>query len=361
MDESRVEQAKKYVERKKGWRPQRRTVEYLLVVLVVLVAAGVFLPRLLPGKIQNGQAILGRNAGMSVIPLGPGAVSDLVHAPPANEGYSAWGMSASREEVVAGWYQQAGGKVDKVSIRSMSGFSGRMQAEWTLSAKGADPRPRQVGFLPTHNVIWYLASGKIGLVDIKSAQIFDLPLEATDDSGVKTSPGAIDQASFSPDGKRLACQQGEKLSVISGFSKVPGEGTLVTRVVLELGKTRDSRGQVVEGAIVSFTWLDRDELVVVVDNGIPGGGTTDEPLGATSVYLFGLSQDGVRGIKQIVAAPDAGSFSGISRAPRGTDFAVVHKDSKGVSVEQYGASGRRLKSSRLPRGEWRTPLCWGSP
>lgn len=361
MDESRVDQAKKYVDRKKGWRPQRRTVEYLVVMLVALVAAGVFLPRLLPGKIQNGQAILGRNAGISVIPLGSGAVSDLVHAPPANEGYSAWGMSASREEVVAGWYHKAGGKVDKVSIRSMSGFSGRIQAEWAFNAKGADPVPRQVGFLPTHNVIWYLASGKIGLVDIKSAQIFDLPLEATNESGVKTAPGAIDQASFSPDGKRLACQRGEKLSVISGFSKVPGEGTLVTRVVLELGKTLDSRGKAVEGIIGSFTWLDQDELVVIVGGGNPRMVTPDEQLGATSVYLVRLASNSARSVEQIVAALASGSLSGISRAPRGSDFAVVHQDGKAVSVERYSASGRRLKSSRLPSGEWRTPLCWGSP
>jgi hypothetical protein len=354
VDESKVEQAKKYVERQKGWRPARRTVVYLVVMLVVMVAAGIFLPRLLPGKIQNGQAILGRNAGISVVPLGPGAISDLVHAPPANEGYSAWGMSASREEVVAGWYHQAGGKVDKVSVRSMSGFSGRTQAEWALSANGADPKPRQVGFLPTHNVIWYLASGKIGLVDIKSAQVFDLPLEATDESGAKAGPGAIEQASFSPDGKRLACQRGERLSVVSGFSKVPGEGKLVTRVVLEPGRTSDARGQAVEGTIGSFTWLDRDALVVIV-------GTGDQRPGSTSVYLVRLASGGVRSVAQIVAAPASGSFTGISRAPRGTDFAVLLDDGKGVAVERYSAAGRRLRTEKLPGGRWSPPLCWGSP
>jgi hypothetical protein len=235
----------------------------------------------------------------------------------------------------------------------MSGFSGRMQAEWALSTKGSDPRPVQVGFLPTHNVIWYLASGKIGLVDIKSAQIFDLPLAATGDSGSKTTPAAISYASFSPEGKQLAYEEGDRLSVITGFTKVPGEGDLRTRVALEPGKTRDSSDQVVSGAVQSFTWLEEGKLAVVLDGGSAGG--------STSVYLIGLGGGTVQGVKQIVAAPQAGRFSSISHSPRATDFATLHSDGKGVSVDQFSAAGRRVKSSRLPKGEWSPPLCWGSP
>lgn len=356
MDESPVEQAKKYVEKRKGWRPERRTVEYLVGLLVILVAATILVPRLLPGKILNYQALIGQDRGISVLNVTNATSKKLIPAPGKGEGYSAWGMSPGREEVVAAWYHEAGGKVDKVSVRSMSGFSGRTQAEWVLNVKGEDPKPSQVGFLPTHNVIWVLASGKISLVDIKSAVIFDLPLEATDESGKKEAPAAISNASFSSNDLNLAYMQGDNLEVITGFSKEPGEGTLRRRLVLQPGTTRDVSGQVVAGSVGSFTWLDDLTLMVIVDKQLEPDGAP-----ATSVYMLKFGNDDSPAVELKVPAPGAGRFTGISSAPQGKGFALLRSSANEQAIDRYDVSGKLVKSVKLGPGVWRSPLCWSFP
>jgi hypothetical protein len=355
VDESPVEQAKKYVEKRKGWRPERRTIEYLVVMLAVLVAAAIIIPRVLPGKIMEDEALIGQDRGISVLNLTDGTTKKLIPAPGKDEGYSAWGMSSGRDEVVAAWYHQAGGKVDKVSVRSMSGFSGRTQAEWVL--EGENAKPSQVGYLPTHNVFWVLVSGRIKLVDIKSAQIFDLPLEATDESGNKKKTTGIGYVSFSPKGEKLACLQGENLVVLTGFTREPSRGVLRKRVVLRPGITTDVDGRVIDGSIGSFTWVDELTLMVIMDNAVAP--FLSVPM--TSVYMLHFSADASPRIELKIPAPETSSFTSISASPRNTDFALFGEwDVQPATAARYSDSGKLIQSVKLGSGDWQEPLIWAS-
>ena len=355
VDESPVEQAKKYVERRKGWRPERRTIEYLVVMVVVLIAAAIVIPRMLPGKILDNQALIGRDGGISVLNLTSGYVKKLIPAPGEDEGYSAWGMSAGRDEVVATWFHQAGGKVDKVSVRSMSGFSGRTHAEWALEAKGKNPKPSQVGFLPTHNIIWVLVSGKITLVDIKSALIYELPLKAIDESGRKEDATAMNRVSFSPGGEKLAYSRGNALTVLTGFTRELGRGTLHSRIVLHPGITADAGGRVINGSVENFTWLDDNTLGVVVGQQVEHDAAT-----ATPVYLFKFKDDAASATRLKVPVPGTSRVTSISGSPQGVGFALLQSGGGEQTAARYITSGKLVKAAKLGPGHWQQPLCWAS-
>jgi hypothetical protein len=360
VDESPVEQAKKYVEKRKGWRPQRRTVEYLVAMAAVLVAAALVIPRVLPGKIMDDESLIGQNRGISILNLAEGTSKKLIPAPGKDEGYSAWGMSSGREEVVATWYHKTAGKVDKVSVRSMSGFSGRTQAEWAL--KGENTEPSQTGFLPTHNVIWVLVSGRIKLVDIKSAQIFDLPLEATDESGSKKKTTGMSYMSFSPKGEKLACLLGDTLVVLTGFTKEPGRGVLRMRVVLRPGATTDSAGKIITGSVGCFAWVDERTLVAVLDSPIaPNVPSVSSAYSVqSSVYSLQLANAGTPRIELRVPAEGAAVFTGISGSPSGAGFAVLESAGGAAAISRYSTVGKLTKSVKLSSGDWRPPLVWAS-
>ena len=263
--EQRVDQAKRYVEHTRGWRPQRRTVEYLVVMIVALTVAGIVVPRLLPGKLQNAEALIGRDSGISVAPVGGnGAVHQLVKPATAGEGYSAWALSDSREEVAVAWYHVTGKKVDRATIQVRSAYSGRTQTEWVIKLRGVDPRVSQVGFIPQHNVLWYLSSGVMSLIDIKSGEILDFPFKGPGGRTEVKAPTAASYASFSPIGGLLAYAENGKITVVTGLAVVRGERKLGSSVVLEPGITVDSEGQVVTGVVDCFTWLDNSRLAVLM-------------------------------------------------------------------------------------------------
>ena len=78
----------------------------LAVIGVVLLFSAVFLPRLLPGKILEDEAVLGLNGTVSVaLVAGEGEVRELAGEPPEGEGYSAWAISGNREEVAVAWFR----------------------------------------------------------------------------------------------------------------------------------------------------------------------------------------------------------------------------------------------------------------
>jgi hypothetical protein len=360
MDESPVEQARKYVESRKGWRPQRRTVEYLVGMLVILVAGAIIIPRVLPGTIIQQGALIGRNGGISVLDLENGTAKKLIPPPGKNEGYSAWGMSESREEVVAAWYHQKGSSVDRVSVRSMSGFSGRTHAQWAL--EGENTKPSQVGYLPTHNVIWVLVSGRIKLVDIKSARIFELPLEAMEKSGKKKKTTGMSYVSFSPESEKLAYAQGNTLAVLTGFTKELGRSVLRKQVVLEPGITRDTGGNIINGVVGSFTWVDERTLIVVMANSAEPNVSQVSSITALSspVYMLQFTSNTAPRIALRVPAPQTGRFMSVSASPRGTDFALFKSDAQQHATFWYSASGKLVKSVKLGPGDWQLPLRWAA-
>lgn len=350
----RVDQARKYIEKKKGYRPQRNTVLWLTAMVAAMITSAVILPRVLPGKLSNGEVLLGRGSGVSVVPLGPGAVKDLIHAPGGGEGYSAWAISDSREEIAVGWYRRAGGEADAVSVKVKSAYSGRTQTEWAAELKGADPRIDQVGFVPQHNLLWFLAAGELNLIDIKSAQVMPFPFTAPDGSGEVRPPEMATFAGFSPDGGRLAYAEEGRLTVVKGLSTSRVREPLSSQVVLTMGDTTDSSGMVIAGTMDSFAWLGDDLIAVVVRSG-------PEASASTSVISLSIQREG-RAVARLLVPPlEKGSISSISRAPEGGGFAVLYSEGKARAVRRYDDTGRRLGSAALPDGEWNTPLAWTSP
>lgn len=372
--EQRVDQARKYVERNRGWRPHGRTVLYLAVMVVALVLSAVFVPRFLPGKLQNAETLLGRDGGISIVPLGGGAVRPLIAAAPKGEGYSTWAISQSREEVAVGWFHESGGKVDKVSIQSRSAYSGRLQAEWVLAAKDVEPRVQQVGFLPQHNQIWFLSSGKFSLVDIKSGAIIDFPFRGPGGLGEIPAPTGVTYASFSLKGGRLAYARGGRLTVVTGLASGRGDKKIVSRDVIDPGVTRDTAGTVVTGTVSAFAWLDDATLAVILAQSPGTSAIAPTVLNwtttvTTPIYIVKLGADGGSVIDPAVPAPASVRFISISHAPEGTDFVVFA--GSGVSpgngaqgkfsVTRYTAPAKPGNPIKLPAGNWAPPVSWTSP
>jgi hypothetical protein len=355
--EQRVGQVKKYVEKNRGWRPRRRTIIYLCVTIGAMVLAAIVVPRVLPGMINNSQSLLGRGPAIEVVPLSGGAYHQYIPGPPAGEGYSSWSMSESREEVVVGWFHESAGKVDKVSVQSRSSYSGRLQVEWQLPAEGNDPKVVQVGFLPRHNQIWFLASGRLHMIDIKSGAILDFPYKSATGSGDINAPAAIGYAGFSPKTGKLAYLRSGELHLVTGLGTGRDGKPLGTQVILLPGATRDFHGQVVNGRVDFFAWITDDLIAVIVRQ---GSGTSS----ATSIYYVNVAGS-APAVELKVPAPEEARFVSISESPALPEYAVLVASSPGgkaaFSVRVYDISGKLKDQFRLPAGEWRPPLSWDSP
>jgi hypothetical protein len=359
--EQRVGQVKKYVKKNRGWRPRRRTVIYLVVVVVAMALAAVFVPRVLPGTINDSESLLGRGAAIEVVPLFGGAYHRYVPGPPAGEGYSSWSISQSREEIVVGWYHEAGGKVDKVSVQSRSSYSGRLQVEWPFEPRGGNPRVEQVGFLPQHNQIWFLSSGRLSMIDIKSGAILDYPFKGPGGNGSITPPKAITYAGFSPKSGELAYTEGGKLTLVTGLGTGRDNKPLKAETVLLPGSTKDTAGRVIDGRIESFAWV-RDGLLAII---VARGFGVSRP---TSLYYADVA--GAEPVVRLkIPAPSDGRFVSITRSPGAPQFAVLFASGlrssssspTEYSVRVYDVSGKLKNQFRLPAGPWRPPLSWASP
>lgn len=352
--EQRYEQAKKFVEKNKRWRPQRRTVEYLTVMLAAMALSAFFVPRLLPGTVKTSEALVGHNGAISLVPLSGGPPREFVAAPAGSRGYSSWAISGSREEVIAGWYQRDGGRVEEVSIRSKSAFSGRQHAEWPIPVRAGDSRVRQLGFLPRHNQIWFLSGGKLRQIDIKSSQISDLPFRGPEGRGEIQAPDFVTCAAFSPVSGKLAYARKGGATVVTGLASGRNESSIRQRTVLVPGSTRDADGEVVEGRVRSMAWTGEDVLAVLVER--PG---FSRP---TAVYLV-TGIGGAARVRLAVEPPSGGRFTDISAAPSGSRFALLFEADPAAglpdSVFVCGAGGRFSRKVELGPGSWSPPLSWG--
>ncbi len=362
VEESAVDQAKRYIESRKGWRPQRRTVIYLAAMLVILVFSALVIPRLLPGRLQNGEAVVGRDGGVATIPVGTGgAAKNMVEKPGDGQGYTAWAVSDTREEVAVAWFRGTGEQVERAAVQVRSAYSGRNRTEWSYVPDDGKPvKITQVGFIPQHNLIWFLAGGRIILIDIKSGQVLPLPFKGAESVGQIPEPDGVTYASFSPSGGLLAYSQGGSLNVVTGLGIIRGTGKLGSTIVLEAGKTPDGRGSVVQGAVECFAWLDEAQIAVVMRQ---GEGASQ----ATPVYLVSLEDGGGSRVRPLMAAGEQRVLS-ISRAPKGTDFAMLvvsgQEPQPGGPPEyrvlRSEASGKLLRPEKLPTGNWTAPLSWTS-
>lgn len=360
--EQRVVQVKKYVEKNRGWRPRRRTVIYLAVMVAALVLAAIFVPRILPGTINDSETLLGLGPAIEVVPLFGGAHHQYVPGPPEGEGYSTWSISQSREEIVVGWFHKAGGKVDKVSVQSRSAYSGRLQVEWPFEGKGNDPEVKQVGFLPQHNQIWFLSSGRLNLIDIKSGAIVDYPYKGPGGRGSLPAPKAITYAGFSPKGGELAYAEGGKLTLLTGLGTGRDRKPLRAETVLLPGATKDTAGRVVNGRIESFAWVQEGLLAIIVAR----GSGASQP---TAIYYANVADAAPR-IELKIPAPSDGRFVSISQSPAAPPmFAVLFASGLRASTSKppayslrvYDAGGKLKTQFRMPSGAWAPPLSWASP
>lgn len=363
VEENRVEQARKYIERGKGWRPQRRTVIYLAVMGLALAFSALFIPRLLPGKLHNSEVVIGRNEAVTVVPMGGGAAArDLVEEPRLGEGYSAWAISDSREEVAVAWYSGTPRKVERATVQVRSAFSGRNQTEWSYSAEDGPALIEQVGYIPQQNLIWFLAGGRLVMIDIKSGRVLPLPFKGAEARGSLPEPAEVTYATFAPSGGLLAYVEGGALMVVRGLGIARGQGKLSSSVVLRSGGTADGGVGVERGAIERLTWLDESRMAVVA------GWGADAESPAQDVYLLAVDARGAARARRLLTIEGQRVMS-ISRAPRGTDFALLVDTSPRLTtgeagryqVLQYSAGGRLLRRTRLPRGSWEGPLSWTSP
>jgi hypothetical protein len=212
----------------------------------------------------------------------------------------------------------------------------------------------EVGFLPQHNQIWFVSAGRIFLIDIKSALVIGFPFKGPEGSGEVKAPAAVSYVGFSPKGGMLAYAEKGGLTVVRGLATSRDREPLSSQVVMELGRTTDTAGETITGRIDSFAWLDDDRIAAVIASGPEAGSPA-------SIYLAELNEKGVAGVKLLVSAPAGVSFSSISRAPAGTDFAVLCSNLDKLAISWYEANGKQVKSIKLPSGEWRRPLCWTSP
>ena len=352
--EQRYEQAKKFVEKNKGWRSQRRTVEYLAVMLFAMVLSAFFVPRLLPGTVKTSEALVGHNRALRLVPLSGGPSREFVAAPAVSEGYSSWAISQGREQVIVGWYRTVGGRVEEVSVRSKSAFSGRQRVEWPLPVQDKDSRVRQLGFLPRHNQIWFLSGGRLQQIDIKSSLISDLPFRGPEGRGRVRAPAFVTCAAFSPVSGRLAYARKGGATVVTGLASGRNEKSIRQRAVLVPGSTRDAEGEVVEGRVRSMAWINEEVLAVLVER--PG------PSSSTAVY-FVTGTAGASRVRLAVEPPSGGRFTDISTAPSGDLFALLFKadPAKGSrdAAFVYRAAGRFCHRVGLAAGSWSPPLSWG--
>jgi hypothetical protein len=358
--EIRVDQAKKYVERSKGWRPQPRTIAYLTVMLAALVLSAFIVPHILPGKLQNAETLVGRSGGISVVPLGGGATHELITRPAPDEGYTSWAISESREEVAVGWFHKTGGKVDKVTVQSRSAYSGRLQAEWVVP--GEKPQKiDEIGFVRQHNQIWFISGGRMWLVDIKSGAVIEFPFKGPEGTGEVKMPSAVSYATFSPKDGRLAYAENGRINVVTGLATGRGDKKITQRAVLEAGFTRDSQGRVIKGKIDSFTWLSEESIAVLIT----------ERTGAktvTAIYLVKLSASGASSVDPLMAPTEDTWFTSISTSPKSGEFAVLVKSGgpgadslSHASVKRYDPAGVLKGTVDLTAGDWRAPISWTSP
>ncbi len=358
--ELRVDQAKKYVERNRGWRPQPRTIVYLTVMLAALVLSALIVPHMLPGKLQNAETLVGRSGGISVVPLGGGVTHELVARPAPDEGYTSWAISGSREEVAVGWFHKAGGKVDRVTVQSRSAYSGRLQAEWAVP--GEKPQKiDEIGFVRQHNQIWFLSGGRMWLVDIKSGAVIEFPFKGPEGTGEVKIPSAVSYASFSPKDGRLAYAENGRINIVTGLATGRGDKKITERTVLESGVTKDSQGRVINGRIGPFTWLD-DESIAVLITETTGARTV------TAIHLVKLSSGGASSVDPLVAPTEYTWFTSISTSPKSGEFAVLVKSGgpetdsmSDLSVKRYDPAGALKGTVGLTAGDWRDPISWTSP
>ncbi len=357
--EQRVDRVKSYVKEKRGWRPARRTVVYLSVMLVALLLAAFLLPRLLPGNITESEALLGRGGGLDVVPLGGAPARRFVDPPPPGQGYSCWALSGSREEVLLGFFETSGGQVGKVSVQSRSAYSGRLLVEWPLEPQGDDPRIRQLGFLPRHNQVWYLADGRIWMIDIKSSRILQLPFRGPEGKGSIEAPEDVSRAAFSPLTGRLAYLEDGRLNLVTGLASSREQDHLESETVLAPGITPDARGRPVDGTVEDFTWIDDERLAVIIRH-------TGDRRPVTPVYAIDVGGPSPV-IEMEVGAPEGGFFTAIDHAPSGGGYAILFSrgepDSSGSatrdSIRVFDESGRVTGNIGLPGAGWRSPLEWG--
>jgi len=330
-------------------------------MVVALVVAALVVPKLLPGTIQNSESLLGRNKGIAFVPLNGPPAREFVPAPPKGEAYTAWSTSESREEVVVGWSHSSKGKVDNVKVQSRSAFSGRLQAEWAVQIKEPNPQISQIGFLPRRNQIWFLASGTMQMVDIKSGAVLDYPFKGPGGSGSVPAPQDATWASFSPVTGMLAYAEDRALTLVTGLATGRDGKPLKSQKILVPGATRDNRGQVIQGAVDSFDWIDDDTLAVIVAR---GSGTSP----TTTVYFVDVRGELASSIAVAVPPPANGWFASISGAPVGSDF-IVLEDLAGATggarikkaVAVYDEHGKAIKRIELPAADWQPPISWSSP
>lgn len=356
-----MERARKYTDGGKGWRPERRTVIYLAVIGVVLLFSAVFLPRLLPGKILEDEAVLGLNGTVSVaLVAGEGEVRELAGEPPEGEGYSAWAISGNREEVAVAWFRNDPAGAGETAVQVRSAFSGRSQTEWQYRPENGAAKINQVGFVPQRNQIWFLAGGRFVLIDIKSGEVLPMPFKGVNARGSLPAPESVTFASFAPSGGTLAYVEGGALTVVRGLGIARGQGKLSSSVALRPGKTGDSAGRIIGGEVRCFAWLDEARMVVVIEG---------EEAGAPAAELFLLRVGSRGGARPLSLVTFQGQrVMSVSRAPVGTEFAALVDTDPRMTTRpgryqllRYGATGRLLGRTMLPRGVCEEPLSWTGP
>lgn len=359
MEESPVEQARKYVEKKKGWRPERRTVMYLAFMAAALALSAVLVPRLLPGSIPDGKVLLGRDGGVATLSVGGGAPDMFVEKPPRGETFTAWSMSPTRDEVALGWSGRADGGGVQAKVQVRSAFSGRVQTEWSLGGEGNDASVTQLGYLPQHNQIWLISAGRMYLIDIKSAEILDFPFKGPGGKGEVEVPREILRAGFSPEKGLLALAEPDRLTVVRGLAFSRDKEPLGAEVVLDLRDATDTEGRPVRGgAIGAFTWLDDERLLVSVE---PLTVLELDRPSPSALYVLKVPVKG-RAKARLIVGPEEGiSYLDVSRSPADDSFAVLVSGRKRLAVREYDPSGRRIWDTNLPDAEWSPPLIWTSP
>jgi hypothetical protein len=283
----------------------------------------------------------------------------FVEAPSRGESFTTWTISPTRDEVALGCSKKVSGSGAEARVQVRSAFSGRVQTEWSLEGKGDDPSVTQLGYLPQHNQIWFLSSGKMYLIDIKSAEILDFPFKGPGGQGEVDVPDAIMRAAFSPEKGLLAFSVPERLTVVRGLAFSRDEEPLGAEVVLDLRDAGATEGFPERGRIVAFTWLDDERLVVAVDT--TAGPETFITVRKDAIYSLTVPKKGEPKAKMIVPPEPGTRYLDISRSPAEENFAVLLDGGKRLAIREYNPTGRRIWDSNLPDAEWSPPLIWTPP
>jgi hypothetical protein len=344
----------------------RKTIGIVVGMLVVLVAAGVAIPHVLPQGLQADEVLAGRGGGFSILSLSGGTGKEILVPPPRNEAYTTWALSLDRSMFLAAWcHEQTAGdpsSADSMALQLHSSYSGGQRWQYPLDTRQVSAADLQIGYIPGTKDIWLLSRGRLWIMDDRSG--------ATRAVSVPPDGLLLTRVAFSSDGRTVAysgaASGGALLLAVSDFdgSKIsnpeflnppipPGAGTPpVLGTANWVGRD-----------ILALSMVSKNEIAVAQRS---ADATRVVGQGQYSVSIARLTREAN---ERWVVVPVEGSISSMSASPDRKSLLVwvTGPQSQYVTLVQTG-TGQLSSAAANPSRKvevdasqgWRAPAAWSA-